>query len=267
MNLGPKEMPFSSKTNPPSIFHRKQGGDIAYHQTPGQPLGVVFLPGFRSNMNGTKAMALERWCLEQGRAFVRFDYTGHGASSGNFVDGCIGDWAADVISVIDHLTTGPQVLIGSSMGGWLMFLAALARPKRIAGLLGLAAAPDFTEDLMGTDLTADQRGVLMKQGQVAISCDYAPDETYMITRKLIDDGKNHLLLRSPLNIQVPVRLIQGMLDTDVPWATALKVQDAMVTPDVEIQFVKRGDHRLSGAHDLLRLERTLGHLLTDIESP
>lgn len=218
-------------------------------------------------MQGTKALALEQWCQDQDRAFLRFDYTGHGQSSGKFEDGCISDWAADAIYALDELTTGPQVLVGSSMGGWVMLLVALARRERVAGLLGLATAPDFTEDLMWEELTDDQRSTLESQGQVELPNDYDPLEPCIITKKLIDDGKNNLLLRDPLNIQVPVRLIQGLQDADVPWATALKIQDALVTQDVEIQFVKSGDHRLSESQDLARLGRTLGSLLEDLEHP
>ena len=230
-------------------------------------MGIVFLTGFHSDMQGTKALALEQWCQDQGRAFLRFDYTGHGQSSGKFEDGCIGDWAADAIYALDELSEGPQILVGSSMGGWIMLLVALARPERVAGLLGLAAAPDFTEDLMWEELTDDQRGALNAQGRVDLPNDYDPLEPCVITKKLIEDGKNNLLLRDPLNIQVPVRLIQGMKDADVPWATALKLQDALVTDDVEIQFVKGGDHRLSESQDLARLGRTLGSLLEDLEHP
>jgi pimeloyl-ACP methyl ester carboxylesterase len=259
-------MPSSPENKQPLIFVRQQGVNIAYHLSAGKSPGVIFLGGFRSDMGGTKAVALEQWCAQQGRAFLRFDYTGHGQSSGTFEDGCISDWAEDALAVLDHLTEGPQVLVGSSMGGWIMLLAASQRPERIVGLLGLAAAPDFTEDLMWHDLNDDQRAELVEHGHVALDNCYDPQEPYVITKKLIDDGKNNLLLRDPLNIKVPVRLIQGLQDADVPWATALKLQEALVSTDVEIQFVKNGDHRLSEAQDLLRLTRTLESLLKDIES-
>ncbi len=253
----------------PQKLKREDGATIAYHFTPGlspdKPMGVVFMGGFRSDMEGTKALALETWCQDQGRAFLRFDYTGHGQSSGTFEDGCIGDWAEDAIYALDHLTEGPQVLVGSSMGGWIMLLTALARPERLKGLVGLAAAPDFTEDLMWRELSEDQRAEMVRDGQVALPNDYDPTEPYIITHHLIEDGKQHLLLRDPLNIQVPVRLIQGMKDADVPWETALKIQDALISENTEIQFVKNGDHRLSEPADLERLTRTLGNLLTDLE--
>jgi len=256
-------------SSPPQTITRKDGAKIAYHASPAtrpdKPTGVVFLGGFKSDMEGSKALALEAWCRAQGRAFLRFDYTGHGQSSGAFVDGCIGDWADDALFALDNLTEGPQVLVGSSMGGWIMLLVARERAERLSGLVGLAAAPDFTEDLMWNELTPEQREEMERDGQVALPSDYDPTDPYIITKKLIDDGKNHLLLREPLNLKMPVRLIQGMRDEDVPWQTALKIQEALVTDDVEIQFVKNGDHRLSEGPDLMRLTRTLGNLLEDLE--
>jgi len=260
----------TSPNSQPSFQHRKGGATIAYRFTAGKSsdksVGVVFLGGFRSDMEGTKAQALEQWCEHQGRPFLRFDYSGHGASSGSFEDGCIGDWAADAIFALDELTKGPQVLVGSSMGGWIMLLAALARPERVAGLLGLAAAPDFTEDLMWKELNDDQRATIMQNGHVVLACDYDPTEPYVITKKLIEDGQQNLLLNDVMNIKVPVRLIQGLKDNDVPWATALKIQSALVSDDVEVQLIKNGDHRLSETQDLLRLHNTLDTLLKDIEA-
>jgi len=253
----------------PRTITREDGATIAYHSTPGKSsdhsIGVVFFGGSHSDMNGTKAVALEHWCQDQGRAYLRFDYTGHGQSSGAFEDGCISDWAADARFVLDRLTTGRQVLVGSSMGGWIMLMVAQARADRVVGLMGLAAAPDFTENLMWTVLSEAQRSELEIHGQISLPNDYDPDKPCILTKKFIDDGKANLILRDPLNIQVPVRLIQGLQDADVPWATALKIQEVLVTDDVEIQFVKRGDHRLSKAHDLVRLGRTLGSLLEDLE--
>lgn len=254
----------------PQTLTREDGATIAYHATAGKdaakPIGVIFLGGFRSDMEGSKALALESWCKAQGRAYLRFDYTGHGQSSGAFEDGCIGDWAADALYAFDHLSEGPQVVVGSSMGGWIALLVARERAERVKGLVGLAAAPDFTEDLMWNKMTDAQRAELMDRGQVLEPNDYDLCEPYLITKKLIEDGRRHLLLREPLNITAPVRLIQGMKDADVPWDTALKIQDALVGDDVEIQFVKTGDHRLSNDADLTRLERAVGALLDDLET-
>ncbi|MCW8915211.1 MAG: alpha/beta hydrolase [Magnetovibrio sp.] len=255
--------------NSPQFSTRGDGAKIAFHATPARdstkPTGVIFCGGLRSDMEGSKALALEAWCKTEGRSFLRFDYTGHGQSSGTFEKTCISDWAQDTLYVLDTLTKGPQVLVGSSMGGWVGLLTARDRPKRLKAFLGLAAAPDFTEDLMWEELTAEQRETLMDKGQVAVPNDYDPNDPYIISKLLIEDGKNHLLLREPLNIQMPVRLIQGMQDADVPWKTALKIQDALASDDVEIQFIKNGDHRLSTDGDLKRLTRTLGNLLIDIE--
>ncbi len=242
----------------------EDGATIAYHRIPGKGPGVVFLTGFKSDMSGGKALLLDEMSRRRGQAFLRFDYTGHGASSGCFEDGTIGRWAADAVAAIDALTDGPQVLVGSSMGGWIMLLAALARPERVAGLVGVAAAPDFTEDLMTEALTDDQRAALARDGFVDIPNCYDEQEPYRIEQRLLDDGRNHLLLRTAIDLRVPVRLIHGMCDEDVPWRTGLKIVEGLQSDDVEITYVKAGGHRLSEPHDLDRLERTVGALLDQL---
>ncbi len=237
---------------------------IAYHYTHGEGIGVMFLTGFKSDMTGGKALALEEHCRIQGRPFLRFDYQGHGESFGRFEDGCIGEWASDAVAALDALTEGPQVLVGSSMGGWIMLLTALARKERIAGLLGLAAAPDFTEDLIWNTFDEGQKALMEQDGRVEIPNCY-DEEPYHITRKLIEDGRDHLLLRDRIELDVPVRLIQGMKDEDVPWETALKISEHLDTDDVEVQLVKDGGHRLSEPHDLARLCQTLESLIGHIE--
>ncbi len=237
-------------------LERPGGHTIAYHATPGKSPGVVFLGGFASDMTGTKATALEEHCRGEGRAYVRFDYLGHGASSGKFAQGTIGRWADDAVAVIDAATQGPQVLVGSSMGGWIMLLAALARPERVCGLVGVAAAPDFTEDLVWNTFDAAQRQALMRDGVVDLPSDYS-GEPYPITRALIEDGREHLLLHGPIPVACPVRLIQGMNDADVPWETAFRIAEKLISDDVEVTLVKSGDHRLSEPDDLARLCRTL----------
>jgi len=248
--------------NRPAI-NRPGGHCLAYHATAGDSPGVVFLGGFMSDMTGTKAMALEAHCRAQGRAFLRFDYLGHGQSSGAFEDGTIGRWADDAIAAIDQLTEGPQVLVGSSMGGWIMLLAALALPSRVAGLLGVAAAPDFTESLIWDGFDDDQRGILMDEGILHLAGDYG-DAPYPITRGLIIEARDHLLLDGPIGLDCPVRLIQGMADNDVPWQTALTLAERLAGDDVEVTLVKGGDHRLSEARDLDRLGRTLDALIETI---
>ena len=249
--------------NPSEILARDDGGAIAYCRMLGQSPGVVFLTGFKSDMTGSKALALEDFCRRRGQAFLRFDYTGHGQSSGAFENGTIGEWADDTILALDRLCEGPQVLVGSSMGGWIMLLAALARPDRIAGLVGTAAAPDFTEDLMSKEFSSEQKQQMETQGFVEIPNCY-DEEPYKITKALLDDGRDHLLLKAEIPLDCPVRLIHGDKDEDVPWQTSLRIAEKLRTTDVETLFVKNGGHRLSEPRDLDRLCRTLGRLLDQL---
>ncbi|MBK8174529.1 MAG: alpha/beta hydrolase [Rhodospirillales bacterium] len=241
------------------------GAFIAYHRTPGLRPGVVFLTGYMSDMTGQKALRLEEHCRSHDRAFVRFDYFGHGASFGAFTDGTIGRWADDAIRVLDQLTDGPQVLVGSSLGGWIMLLAARARPQRIAGLLGVAAAPDFTEDLILPVLSPGERRTLERDGVVPMFSPYDPQPT-PVAQRLLVEAREHLVLRQPIALQCPVRLIHGMRDPDVPWKTALRLADCLVGDDIEITLVKAGDHRLSTPGDLDRLCDALDLLLRRIEA-
>ena len=251
-----------AESNSTERLPRHDGATIAYHRLEGKIPGIVFLGGFMSDMTGTKALALEDFARRQGRAFVRFDYLGHGASSGKFEEGTIGRWAEDAVAVIDELTQGPQILVGSSMGGWIMLLAALARPERVAGLLGIAAAPDFTEDLIYAELDAAARETLEREGVYHQPSEY--DAPYPITKRLIDEARSHLLLRGRIPVQVPVRLLQGMRDDAVPWQWSPKLAGQLESEDVEITLVKAGDHRLSEPADLARLERTLEELIAAV---
>ena len=236
------------------------GVNLAYHRHSGKAPGVIFLGGFTSDMTGTKATTLEHWCRERGQAFVRFDYSGHGASGGQFADGAIGQWAQEALAVLDQLTEGPQLLVGSSMGGWLMLLTALARPERIAGLLGLACAADFTEYLLWEQLDESLREQLRREGMIRLPCPYG--EPYLTTLKLIEEAKaQQVLNRAELPIHCPVRLIHGMMDVDVPWRTSLQVMEKLTSPDVRLILVKDGEHTLSRDQDLRLLTRTLGEML------
>ena len=241
------------------------GAQLAYHRIPGRTPGVMFLTGYKSDMTGQKAVRLEAFCRARGQAFLRFDYYGHGASSGDFIDGTIGRWADDAIFALDRLTEGPQVLVGSSLGGWIMLLAARARPQRIAGLLGVAAAPDFTEDLIPLTLSPSDRATLEREGVVSVYSPYDPEPT-PVTRLILEEGRRHLLLRAPIPLSCPVRLIHGMRDPDVPWKTSLRLADRLAAEDVEITLVKNGDHRLSEPRDLDRLCDVLELLLRRVEA-
>ena len=240
-------------------YDTPQGRKLAYVRSPGIGPGVVFLGGFKSDMTGTNAQFLEGWARERGRAFLRFDYSGHGQSSEDFLDGCIGDWAEDAIAAISALTEGPQVLVGSSMGGWISLLVAKAMPARVAALVGIAAAPDFTEDGMWSDFTEGQRAALMAEGRIDLASEYS-DEPYVITRRLIEDGRHRLVLRDPLPLPFPVRLLQGSNDTDVPPAVALRLFEHADSPDLRLTLVKGADHRFSEPENLALIAATLDSL-------
>jgi pimeloyl-ACP methyl ester carboxylesterase len=258
--MDPIATPSGEARQQPQILARDDGATIAYHRLEGKSPGIVFLGGFMSDMTGTKAMALEAFCRERSQAFLRFDYFAHGASSGAFAAATIGRWKDDSLAVLDGLTQGRQILVGSSMGGWLMLLAARARPERVAALVGIAPAPDATEDLMWRRLSPTQQQAMWRDGSLTISSAYDP-AGYVLTRQLIEEARSHLLLRAPLAVACPVRLIHGMRDPDVPWPTSLRLAERLAGADVTVTLVGDGDHRLSRADDLARLRRTLDTLL------
>ncbi|HEY4045058.1 MAG TPA: alpha/beta hydrolase [Rhodopila sp.] len=240
-------------------LNRGNGTELAWARVEGSSPTIVFLPGFRSDMTGDKATALAAFCAERGIGMLRFDYSGHGASGGDFLDGTIGAWSADTLAAIDALTSGPLILVGSSMGGWIALLTALARPDRVAALVGVAAAPDFTQRLMWDSMTPSQRATLERDGVLYVPSQYG-DPT-PITMKLIKDGGNHLVLSGPRPIRCPVRLLHGQADPDVPWELALSIARQVETPDVRVILVKDGDHRLSRPADLALLRQTVAALL------
>jgi pimeloyl-ACP methyl ester carboxylesterase len=237
-----------------------EAGRIAYRATPGRGPTVVFLTGFRSDMTGSKAVALEARCRGSGRAFVRFDYRGHGASDGRFEDGTIGAWRDDALAVLDSVVEGPGVLVGSSMGGWIMLLAALARPEKITGLVGIAPAPDFTRDLMERHASPAMRAALDRHGVWHEPSAYA-DEPTPITRRLLEDGREHLLLDRPIPLLCPVHLLHGQRDPDVPWETSLRLAERLESEDVIVELIKDGEHRLSRERDLARIGAALDRVL------
>ncbi len=222
-------------------FVTPQGRRIAYHLTNGTGPAVVFLGGFKSDMGGTKAIFLEKWAQQSGRAFLRFDYSGHGGSGESFTDGAIGDWFEDACAAIG-LLAGKVILVGSSMGGWISLLVARAMPERVAGLVTIAAAPDFTEDSMWGGFSDAQKAELMA-GQVALPSEYGAP--YIITRRLIEEGRNRLVLRDPLSLPFPVRFLQGTADADVEMSVALRLLDHAEGPDMRLILVDGADHRFS----------------------
>lgn len=236
---------------------------IAFRKLSGRSPGVIFLPGFGSDMEGAKARHLADWAKDRSQAFVRFDYFGHGASSGNFDQGTIGHWGNDALAILDAVADpGPQILVGSSMGGWLMLRVAQSRPERIAGLIGLAAAPDFTEDLIWDQLGPAERQKLIEEGLIEQPSDYG--QPYRITRQLIEEGREHLLLRAPIQLAMPLRLLHGLEDADVPWQRAIDLIDAYEGRDARLNLIKGGDHRLSRDEDLALLCDTLEALIHEV---
>jgi pimeloyl-ACP methyl ester carboxylesterase len=230
----------------------KQGQRIGYHLTDGHGPCIVFLGGLKSDMEGTKALHLEGWARDRGQAFLRFDYSGHGQSSGSFEAGCIGDWAEDTRAAVDGLTAGPLVVVGSSMGGWQALLLARAMPDRIAGMVTIAAAPDFTEDGYWASFSDEQKATLESEGQVELPSDYM--EPYIITKRMIEDGRKHLVLRAPLMLPFPVRALQGTADTAVSIETALRLLGHAVCPDMRLTLLKDADHRFSDGPCLAMIE-------------
>lgn len=245
---------------PNNILQTNKGHQLAYRRIQGKTPGIIFLGGFMSDMMGTKAMFFESFCREHGLAYVRFDYLGHGASSGKFEQGSISHWTGDALDILDHLSLDQQILVGSSMGGWIMTLAALQRKSRIAGLLGIAAAPDFVESLIYQKLTDEQRQILNAQGICYITAE-GYDKPYPITQQMIEDGKRNTILTAPINLPCPIRLVHGLNDTDVPWQFSQKLLDACQSSDATLTLVKDGDHRLSKAHELKILGDALLALL------
>ncbi|MEQ6247397.1 alpha/beta hydrolase [Sulfitobacter sp. HNIBRBA3233] len=236
-----------------------QGRRLAYHRTEGQGPCVVFLGGLKSDMEGTKAVHLEAWARATGRAFLRFDYSGHGESSGRFEDGCIGDWHEDTLAAIDSLTDGQIVPVGSSMGGWQALLLARARPERIAGMVTIAAAPDFTENGWWAGFDADQRARLEREGRVELPSDYM--EPYIVTKRMIEDGRERLVLRAPLELPFPVRCLQGTADTAVSVDVATALLAHAQSPDMQLLLVKDADHRFSDGPCLSLIERAVEEVL------
>ena len=210
-------------------------------------------------MTGTKAQALEKFCQENNKSFIRFDYRGHGTSTGSFEESTITTWTLDSLSVIDALTEGPQILVGSSMGGWIMILAALARKSLITALVGVAPAPDFTKRLLDDELSKEQLAELRQTGKAHICSPYS-EEPYLFTRLLIEDGQRNLVLDRAINLHCPVRLIHGLKDSSVPWNTSIKLAEALDASDVEVTLMKHGDHRLSDPNSIDKLIQTVRDL-------
>jgi pimeloyl-ACP methyl ester carboxylesterase len=235
---------------------------LAYRYTPPRQNSptVVFLYGFRSDMSGEKVLFLEALCTKEGLGFLAFDYSGHGLSSGKFEEGTISQWLIDSLDIIDHITQGPLILVGSSMGGWLAHLVALQRPKRIIGLLGIASAPDFTHELMWNKFSREQQDEVMAQGWTIIPTEYNV-HGWKITKNLIEDGKKHHLLGNPIPLNIPIRYLHGLKDTSVPVSYSQQLVELITSQDITLTIIKSGDHRLSHEENKRVLWATLQELI------
>lgn len=240
------------------FLERPDGAKLAWRAVAGAGPTVVWLGGFRSDMAGTKAQVLADWAQARGRAYVRFDYFGHGESQGDFAQGTITRWRDDALAVLEALVEGPAVLVGSSMGGWISCLVAGAVPQRVAAMVLIAPAPDFTEKLMAPEMTAADRAQIAATGVWLRPSEYG--EPYPITRELLEDGARWSILPGPVNIDAPVRILQGGADPDVPWRHALELAQAIRGENVVFTLIKDGDHRLSRPQDLARLTAALDEL-------
>ncbi|MGE0252180.1 MAG: alpha/beta hydrolase [Dongiaceae bacterium] len=238
------------------------GRKLAYQHLPGDKTrpGILFLTGFRSDMTGGKATYLQEWAEAHNIQFTRFDYSGHGQSEGKFEDGTISSWCNDALAVLEQIAAGPQILAGSSMGGWIALLLALKRKERVKALTLIAPAPDFTEDLLWPNLSTEQRQEIEKNGVIYLPNDY-DERPYPITWQLIEDGRKNLLLRDSIPLACPVRILQGKLDDAVPYATALRLKEKLQSKEVKIHLIEDGDHRLSRDQDLELLRKTVEDLL------
>nr|WP_315380017.1 alpha/beta hydrolase [uncultured Sphingomonas sp.] len=235
---------------------------LAHHHTPGASPTIVFLPGYRSDMQGSKVLAMEAWARDRGQEFLRFDYAGCGESPGDFEDQTLASWRDDALQMIDTLVEGPVVLVGSSMGGWLMLLVAQARPERVVGMVGIAAAPDFTR----WGFTDAEKATLAAQGRLEQPSDYGP-EPMVTTLGFWTSGEANLVLEAPIGFDGPVRLLQGQRDAEVPWELALRLADTLRSDDVQVTLVKGGDHRLSRDADIRLLLRATEDVLIACSSP
>ena len=253
-------------------FHKTDDGQkLAFSQVNGDKKlknlpGVVFLSGLKSDKEGTKAIFLSQWAEKNNRDFLRFDYRGHGASSGTFEETSISDWLEDTKSIVLSLTSGPQILVGSSLGGWIALLFARLYPQKVAGIIGIAAAPDFTAKYAINNLTKDQRQELKTTGKLSFDSEYF-EEPLVITQKLIEDGNQHLILTKNQCIDCPVRLFHGSLDEDVPLSTSIDILKSLSSVDMQLQIIKGIDHRFSTAECLELIKETVEQMLLGKEHP
>ncbi|XP_076869553.1 abhydrolase domain containing 10, depalmitoylase b [Brachyhypopomus gauderio] len=233
---------------------------LAYRKVKGKSPGVVFLPGYGSNMSGEKAQALEDFCRSLGHSCLRFDYTGHGASEGVFSEGTIGTWKKDVLFMLDEVAEGPQILVGSSMGGWLMLLAAISRPEKTKALVGISTAADYFVTAFKS-LPIQSRKEFEDKGTWAIPTKSNEEGFYTVSLDFLREAENHCILHSPIPITCPVRLIHGLKDEDVPWHVSMQVAERVLSPDVDVILRRHGQHRMAEKDDIKLIVYTIDDLI------
>ncbi|XP_049321541.1 abhydrolase domain containing 10, depalmitoylase a [Astyanax mexicanus] len=233
---------------------------LAYRKLKGKGPGVVFLPGYASNMGGLKAEALEEFCRSLGHSYLRFDYTGCGASEGQMADYNLGTWKKDVLYVLDELVDGPQILVGSSMGGWLMLLAALARPEKIAALVGIATAADHFVTAFNS-LPIETKKEIEEKGSWSFPTRHNEEGSYTMSLDFLKEAENHCVLQSPIPVSCPVRLLHGMKDGDVPWHVSMQVAERVLSKDVDVILRKHAQHRMSEKDDIKLMVYTIDDLI------
>ena len=244
----------------PSYLETPDGRRLAYQYLPGKLPVVVFLCGLCSNMNGNKALHLQSYCGARGQACLRLDYQGHGESSGDYLEGGIGPWSEDALAVIRHATKGPIILVGSSMGAWIMLLVARQADLQVAAMVGLAAAVDFTEDVLWPALSAQEQSEFIANGVIERPSCY-DEGPWRVGIRLIEDGRRHLQLRQPIPLHCPLRLLHGLADQDIPWSSSQRLLDRIESSDVRLTLIKDADHRLSTERELGLLDNCLDELL------
>lgn len=246
-----------------SFLESSRGYRIPYHTTQGEGPGVLFCPGYRSDMHSTKATALADWCKTNNVPLTRFDYHGHGKSEVDFMEFTIGNAMQDVLEILDHVASGPQIIIGSSMGGWVALNAALERKSQVRGLIGIAPAPDFTERRMYPQMTPEQRRELDEEGVIWAHSEMT-DSDYPITKRFIEEARSHLMLDDIIALEIPVHLLHGQQDDSVPWESSLLLADKIMGDEVTVTFIKDGDHRLNRPADLGLMMDALGRMLAGL---
>ncbi|XP_054433289.1 palmitoyl-protein thioesterase ABHD10, mitochondrial isoform X1 [Pteronotus mesoamericanus] len=248
-----------------SFLSRPDLPNLAYKRLKGKSPGIIFIPGYISNMNGTKAMAIEEFCKSLGHAYIRFDYSGVGNSDGNLEECTVGRWRKDVLSIIDDLAVGPQILVGSSLGGWLMLHAAIARPQKVVALIGVAAAVDGLVTKFN-QLPVEVKKEIEMKGVWSMPSKYSEDGAYRIQYSCIKEAEHHCLLHSPIPVNCPIRLLHGMKDDIVPWHTSIQVADRVVSTDVDVILRKHSDHRMKEKADIQLLVYTIDDLIDKLST-